>query len=70
VRAAMADFVMLQVDVTDQTDEQLAIQKRFDVPAPPALIFWNPSGEELRHLRIMGEIDAQELARHAARVYQ
>jgi thiol:disulfide interchange protein DsbD len=64
----MADFVLLQVDVTDQTEAQLAIQKRFSVPAPPALIFWNSHGEELRHLRIMGEIDATGLARHAARV--
>ena len=68
VRAALADFLLLQVDVTDQTDAQLAIQKRFDVPAPPALIFWNGRGEELRHLRIMGEIDAPGLAAHVRKV--
>ncbi len=70
VRAVMRDWVLLQVDVTDQTPEQLALQKRFEVPAPPALIFWDAQGREHRNLRIMGEIDAAGLAAHALKVTQ
>ena len=70
VRAVMRDWVLLQVDVTDQTPEQLALQKRFEVPAPPALIFWDAQGRERRNLRIMGEIDAAGLAAHALKVNQ
>jgi len=68
VRAYLDQFVLLQADVTEQDEQDLALQRRFEVPAPPALIFWNSRGEELRPLRIMGDIGAAELADHLARV--
>ena len=68
VRAYLDQFVLLQADVTDQDEQDLELQRRFEVPAPPALIFWNRQGEELRALRIMGDVDAAELARHLAKV--
>ena len=68
VRARLAGFVLLQADVTAQDEQDLALQKRFEVPAPPALIFWNARGEERRALRIMGEIDAEALAAHLDKV--
>jgi len=68
VRAYLDQFVLLQADVTEQDEQDLALQRRFEVPAPPALIFWNSRGEELRPLRVMGDIGAGELADHLARV--
>jgi len=68
VRAYLDHFVLLQADVTEQDEQDLALQRRFEVPAPPALIFWNSRGEELRPLRVMGDIGAGELAEHLARV--
>ena len=68
VRAYLDNFVLLQADVTEQDEQDLALQRRFEVPAPPALIFWNSRGEELRPLRVMGDIGAGELADHLAKV--
>jgi thiol:disulfide interchange protein DsbD len=68
VRAYLDRFVLLQADVTEQDEQDLALQHRFEVPAPPALIFWNAKGQELRPLRVMGDIDAEALARQLARV--
>ncbi len=68
VRARLRRFVLLQADVTDQNDDELALQRRFEVPAPPALIFWNAKGEELRPLRVMGDIGAEALARQLDKV--
>ncbi len=70
VRSRLAGFVLLQADVTNQDKEDLALQKRFEIPAPPALIFWNGRGVERRALRIMGEIDAKGLAAHLDKVLQ
>lgn len=68
VKGALAGFVLLQADVTAQDEQDMALMARFQIPAPPAIIFWNGSGKELRHLRVMGEMNADEFAAHVGRV--
>ena len=55
VRAALAPFVLLQLDVTNAFDPQSGLlKKHFGVYGPPATIFITPSGDERRDLRFYG----------------
>ena len=53
VRAALDRFVLLKIDVTDQTDEQEALQQRFGIIGPPATLFFSCPDEENRPLRLI-----------------
>lgn len=56
-----ADFLLVQVDVTDPNHEGgKAIKRRFDVYGPPAILFFPGGGEELRDLRLYGYRDRNE----------
>lgn len=70
VRAVLENFVLLQADVTAQDDIDLALQRQIGIPAPPAMIFWNSTGEEYRHLRLLGYMDAEDFALHASKAVQ
>jgi thiol:disulfide interchange protein DsbD len=51
----MDRFVLLQADVTDNDDEDQALmQDRFAIPGPPAILFFDPQGRELRGFRVIG----------------
>lgn len=54
VRAAMADFALLKIDVTDQNAEHRALQQRFGIIGPPATLFFPCTTEERRALRLIG----------------
>jgi thiol:disulfide interchange protein DsbD len=70
VASILANFVLLQADVTAQDETDLALQKQIGIPAPPAMIFWNSAGEEFRHLRLMGYMNAADFAKHAGKANQ
>jgi thiol:disulfide interchange protein DsbD len=65
VIAALADFVLLQADVTanDEQDKAL-LQGHFGLPGPPAIMFYGRDGREKRHLRVVGFKPAEEFAAH------
>jgi thiol:disulfide interchange protein DsbD len=44
VQARLHNMVLLQADVTDNTDADKALLKRFSLFGPPGLIFWNGAG--------------------------
>ena len=69
VVAGLAGFVLLQADITRQDDEDVALSKHLDMPAPPALYFWNAQGQEMRSHRIVGNVTAQQLASQARLVH-
>ena len=64
VQAALDDFILLKADVTanDELDQQLL--KKFGIFGPPALLFFDPSGNEQRNFRIVGFIEAASFERH------
>ena len=50
-----AKFVLVQVDVTDPRDEATkAIKTRYGVFGPPAMLFFDAQGNELKSLRRYG----------------
>ena len=66
VRAELdARFIALQVDVTDPKDEsRKALKKRFGVFGPPAVLFLNTQGEELKDKNFYGFKRADKFLEH------
>ncbi len=65
VAAEMARFVLLQADVTDNdADDQALMQGHFGIPGPPAILFFDPLGQERRDQRLVGFMPADDFTRH------
>ena len=68
VIAATSDYVRIKADVTEQSDAHVALQQRFGIIGPPATLFFDPTGNELRGERLIGYEDASAFAARLARV--
>lgn len=66
----LGNTLFLQVDVTAQNEHDVALQKRFDVIAPPALVFFDNTGKELRALRLVGDVTPEQLRSQATTFIQ
>ncbi|RFC33494.1 MAG: thiol:disulfide interchange protein DsbD [Candidatus Nitrotoga sp. MKT] len=58
VQAKLRNAVLLQVDVTANSDEDKAVLKRFELFGPPAILFFDAKGREQGGRRIIGYQDA------------
>ncbi|MDF1583133.1 MAG: protein-disulfide reductase DsbD [Methyloprofundus sp.] len=58
VKQALANFVLLQADVTKNTDADKALLKAFNLVGPPAILFFGLDHQEQNDLRIIGYQDA------------
>lgn len=47
-------FTLLKADVTDNNDDDKALQKKYGIVGPPALVFWNTDKEEVKSSKIVG----------------
>jgi thioredoxin:protein disulfide reductase len=59
VHTALADTLVLQADVSQHTDDDKALLRRFNVIGPPAILFFNPEQKELAKHRLIGSIEAK-----------
>lgn len=59
VKAALANTVLLQADVTDNNDADQALLKRFNLFGPPGIIFFNKAGQEITP-KVIGYKNAEE----------
>jgi len=57
-------FVLLQADVTKDNDESKQLLKKYHLIGPPAIIFYNQQGQELKQFRLVGFKDATEFIEH------
>ncbi|MFM2434811.1 MAG: hypothetical protein RL063_790, partial [Pseudomonadota bacterium] len=58
VQAMLKNTLLLQVDVTENSDADKALLKRFGLYGPPGIIFFNGQGQELSSLKTVGFEDA------------
>ena len=70
VQQALAGFVLLQADITRMDEQDTALTAELDLPAPPALYFWDRQGRQRKELRLVGEPTIPLLIEHAARASQ
>ena len=54
VAKRLKQFVLLQADVTANTDDDKALLKRFGLFGPPGIIFWDARGSQHDELRVVG----------------
>ncbi|BBJ00588.1 thiol:disulfide interchange protein DsbD [Ferrigenium kumadai] len=59
VQARLKDTVLLQADVTANSDDDKALLKRFQLFGPPATLFFDTQGKEIDH-RVTGYQDAAQ----------
>ncbi|MDP5255444.1 MULTISPECIES: protein-disulfide reductase DsbD [unclassified Vibrio] len=64
VKAALAHYRLLQIDVTANNAEDQAVLKRLDVLGLPTLDFWASSGELNSAARVSGFLSAEDFINH------
>ncbi len=65
---ALENVVLLQADVTENDDADKALLKKVKVTAPPAILFFDTRGRELRDYRLVGSMKADEFLAHVNKV--
>ncbi|ESS69164.1 thiol:disulfide interchange protein DsbD [Methyloglobulus morosus KoM1] len=58
VKQALVGFVLLQADVTKQSEEDKALLTKFNLIGPPAILFFAGAQQEKQALRVIGYQDA------------
>lgn len=54
VQAKLAGFTLLQADVTANNADDKALLARFGLFGPPGIMFFDPSGREIKSVRVVG----------------
>ena len=67
VRAKMEGMLLLQADVTANTEEHKALLKRFHLFGPPGIVFFDANGTEIKGLRVIGYQNAEAFLKTLAR---
>ena len=60
VQQKLLGWLLVQADVTANSDEDKALLARFNLFGPPGIIFFNDKGEELKSVRVVGFQKADE----------
>ena len=60
VQARLKNAVLLQADVTANSEEDKALLQRFELFGPPAILFFDMQGKELTDFRVTGYQDAAQ----------
>lgn len=68
VGESLSSYTLLQIDMTRNTPEQQALLNELGLFGPPAILFYQPDGEELEDQRILGEMDKREFLNHLERL--
>ena len=64
VQQALSKVVLLQADVTANDVQDKALLKHVGVTAPPAILFFDKHGTEMRGYRLVGSMNADEFLAH------
>ena len=70
IQAALKDVELLQVDVTENSQNDLAILNHFKLFGPPGMVFFNKNGQEVAPLKTIGYQDAETLLKTIERLKQ
>lgn len=68
VRQRLAGMTLLRVDVTANSADDKALMRRYGLFGPPALLFFQPGGDELAQSRVIGYQDARTFLEHLNRI--
>ncbi len=68
VKSFADKIVFLQLDITDNSQEQSAFLQEHGLFGPPSLLFYQADGQELDSARIQGELGPQQFIRQVQKV--
>ncbi|MEP0357543.1 protein-disulfide reductase DsbD [Paraglaciecola sp.] len=66
---ALSNTVWLQIDLTDNSDDNLAFQEQFDVLGLPTILFFDQDGKELSSARVTGFMRAEPFSTHVRSIF-
>ncbi len=64
VQTALKDYVLVQADVTDNSEDEKALTKRFNLFGPPAILFFDIGGKWLESKTLIGYKDPKAFLTH------
>lgn len=70
VKLKLSKVHKIQADVTANDKIDTELLKHFGIIGPPAILFFNEQGEELRNQRIVGYMGADKFLKHIAKVVE
>ena len=70
VLSALEDINSLQADVTDNDNIDTELMSSLGIYGPPAILFFDSSGREIRNRRVVGEMSGEQFAAHIVATYQ
>jgi thioredoxin:protein disulfide reductase len=59
VQSALADFVLVQADVTNNDPMDKALLKQLNLIGPPSVLFFGPDKQEKEQYRVVGFMDSK-----------
>ena len=68
VRKYLDNMVLLQADVTAMDPIDSELMKALGISLPPAIIFFSKEGKEIPNSRVLGEMNADEFAKHLSKL--
>jgi thiol:disulfide interchange protein DsbD len=70
VLRALERVASLQTDVTDNDAIDIALMNSLGIYGPPAILFFDAQGREMRNRRVVGEMSGEEFAAHVIKTFQ
>lgn len=67
---ALQNTVLMQIDLTDNTETNIKFQEHFSILGLPTILFFNQQGEELTSARVTGFMRAEPFARHLNSIFK
>ena len=64
VLANLKEATLLRLDLTNQTEESVNLQKQLNIVGPPTLIFFGHDGNEAKNYRLVGTIESGNFIKH------
>jgi thiol:disulfide interchange protein DsbD len=68
VKQALTGFVLLQADVTKNSDDDKALLAKFNLIGPPAILFFGADNQESTEHRVIGYQDAETFIKTLQRI--
>lgn len=64
VQRKLNNYILIRADITANDSDSIALEKHFNVVAPPTILFFDTVGAEITNSRIVGEVDATNFLSH------
>jgi thioredoxin:protein disulfide reductase len=66
----LSTFNLLKVDITNNTKEDKKLLNKFNLFGPPALIFWDKNGNNIKQATIIGFKNGQDFLKHINKYFK